>query len=226
MLKTALRASANGRSGPFAKAWGSARRAARRGTDARGRPKKPAKTKISFVRPAAGQSLRQCGAEYPPSVPSLKGNELPPLIRSGSPCLLPPPTPRATAATGPDMLLEAAPRTLSAERPTEFLLAFDSAPDRCPCAKSPGRMASLSGTPSATSSWIGTCPLSSWPIADVLDLLASDHAPRRGHGARLITLLSDLSRRVDMLEAAEPWLGQTGHDGGDGDQKRHVPRAA
>ena len=68
-------------------------------------------------------------------------------------------------------------------------------------------------------------PPASWPIADVLDLLASDHAPRDGHVARLITLLSDLLRRVEMLEAAEPWLGQTWQDGS-GDQKRLIPRAA
>jgi len=52
-------------------------------------------------------------------------------------------------------------------------------------------------------------PPSSWPLADVLDLLVSDHAPRGGHVVPLVALLSDLSRRVDMLEAVEPWLGQT-----------------
>lgn len=68
-------------------------------------------------------------------------------------------------------------------------------------------------------------PPSFWPLADVLDLLVSDHAPRGGHVVPLVALLTDLSRRVDMLEAAEPWLGQTWRDD-NSDRKRPIPRAA
>lgn len=66
-------------------------------------------------------------------------------------------------------------------------------------------------------------PPTSWPLADVLDLLASHSARRDGHAGQLLALLSNLSRHVDMLEAAEPWDDYAWEDE---DRVSSVPRAA
>ena len=46
-------------------------------------------------------------------------------------------------------------------------------------------------------------PPTSWPLADAIDLLASRAARRDGHASQLLALLSNLSRHVDILDAAE-----------------------
>lgn len=63
----------------------------------------------------------------------------------------------------------------------------------------------------------------SWPLADILEYLAAADAQQARRAAPLITALSELSRRVDALEMAEPEVDEAWEDD---TEAPPIPRAA
>lgn len=63
----------------------------------------------------------------------------------------------------------------------------------------------------------------SWPLSDILRYLAAADAQQARRAAPLITALSELSRRVDALEMAEPEVDEAWEEDTDAP---FIPRAA